>query len=567
MSAATYEYVAENGDPLYTVKRSADKRFAQVPASGKTGPGAMNGVRRVLYRLPALCSAIERRDDQIFVCEGEKAAEALVEFGYAATTIAGGSNAAWLDEYTEALRGALLVRVIADRDEPGEKHAEKIRHALDSAGIPVVVEQSATLDKGDDIVEHLAAGYGLRDLVALEAREDGGLWQPVDLVTAGSVPPEPPTIVSLFYAATAHLLSGPPSAGKTMLVLCAMSAELLAGNRVMLVDLDRMGATDVYERLRGLGVGDQQLREQFVYLNDDRTPDDAALARIAHIAATCSLVAIDAFDPALGLFALDPNVSSDVNKLMTRLIDPLTRRGPAVVLLDHVTKDKEARGMYAAGSQRKTSATIVHIGMEAVGAGFARGTVGRSKVTIHRDRRGFNKKGVFGHLVIEEGAGSIAFNITPAPISSDGVPFRPTALMEAVSRFVEHAAEAPSKAVIEAGVGGNATATRMAMGRLVAEGFLRCEKGRHGATLHLHVAAYRQTEDPLSDRFDSNLVHLVQPRPSSSETRFPTTSSTSSTPLRGDEDGRGRAGGENEPTSSSTFAARFVELADAEELS
>src|SRR4051812_39475446 len=52
-----YRYEDEQGRHLYDVVRRPGKLFHQEPANGRRGPGAMQGVRRVLYRLPAVIGA------------------------------------------------------------------------------------------------------------------------------------------------------------------------------------------------------------------------------------------------------------------------------------------------------------------------------------------------------------------------------------------------------------------------------------------------------------------------------------------------------------------------------
>ena len=66
--------------------------------------------------------------DIIFIVEGEKDGLILVSHGFCATCNVGGAGN-WLPEYTEALTGACVV-VIADKDEPGRKHAASVAKEL-----------------------------------------------------------------------------------------------------------------------------------------------------------------------------------------------------------------------------------------------------------------------------------------------------------------------------------------------------------------------------------------------------------------------------------------------------
>src|SRR5262249_44233575 len=89
--AALYDYVDEEGRLLYQTVRYEPKSFSQRRPNGEGGfIHDLAGVRRVLYRLPDLLrSATEQ---PIFICEGEKDADALALLGLVATTNSGGAG-------------------------------------------------------------------------------------------------------------------------------------------------------------------------------------------------------------------------------------------------------------------------------------------------------------------------------------------------------------------------------------------------------------------------------------------------------------------------------------------
>lgn len=128
---ATYRYTDEAGRLLFECVRFLPKTFRQRrPDSAKPGAWVWNleGVRRVLYRLPELKSALAA-GCTMFVCEGEKDVDTLAEHGFAATCNPMGAGK-WQPEHTETLRDAVRVVVIADKDEPGRKHALAVATAL-----------------------------------------------------------------------------------------------------------------------------------------------------------------------------------------------------------------------------------------------------------------------------------------------------------------------------------------------------------------------------------------------------------------------------------------------------
>jgi hypothetical protein len=86
----------------------------------------LQGIEPVLYNLPAILGAPP--DVTIFLCEGEKDADAITECGGIATTAPMGAGK-WRESYTEALRGRDVV-IAADRDKAGEGHLQIVAREL-----------------------------------------------------------------------------------------------------------------------------------------------------------------------------------------------------------------------------------------------------------------------------------------------------------------------------------------------------------------------------------------------------------------------------------------------------
>jgi putative DNA primase/helicase len=83
---AVYPYVDESGKVLFEVVRYEPKAFAQRQPDGNGGwVWNLNGVRRVLYKLPDVLRAVQS-GETIFIVEGEKDADALCGLGLVATT-------------------------------------------------------------------------------------------------------------------------------------------------------------------------------------------------------------------------------------------------------------------------------------------------------------------------------------------------------------------------------------------------------------------------------------------------------------------------------------------------
>ncbi|MEO5804418.1 MAG: DUF5906 domain-containing protein [Verrucomicrobiota bacterium] len=123
---ATYDYTDARGKLLYQVVRFEPKDFRQRKPDKSAKDGwnwKLSGVQRVIYRLPEIMDAVSR-GETVFICEGEKDVAALVAHGFNATCNAGGAGKFPKDAYT-VFKDAKVV-IIADKDEPGRKHAAKI---------------------------------------------------------------------------------------------------------------------------------------------------------------------------------------------------------------------------------------------------------------------------------------------------------------------------------------------------------------------------------------------------------------------------------------------------------
>jgi putative DNA primase/helicase len=163
---AEYSYVDEDGNLLFQCLRFEPKGFSQRRPDG-TGGWIRNlkGVRRVLYRLPAVLAA-----EIVFVVEGEKDANALVSLGVEATCNPMGAGAGkWCPEYSEFLRGK-EVFVIPDADEAGREHATTVLRSL--AGVASSARLLA-LPGAKDASEWIERGGTLDALIELatQARE------------------------------------------------------------------------------------------------------------------------------------------------------------------------------------------------------------------------------------------------------------------------------------------------------------------------------------------------------------------------------------------------------------
>ena len=165
---------------------------------------------------------------------------------------------------------------------------------------------------------------------------------------------------------------------------------------------------------------------------------------------------------------------------------------------DHVTKDKDGRGRYALGGVHKLN--IVN------GAGytlenrqpFGIGVTGRSTLKIAKDRPGQLRRNAmdkwYADLVLASDAdGKAEVTIESAQQRVEELesvePFRPTTLMEKVSKYIEGGGQADSQNRIIGGVSGKRDYVIAALRALIVEGYVSDE------TPHESLKPYRESDE------------------------------------------------------------------------
>lgn len=149
----SYVYTDKNGKPTRRVRRTPTKKFSQSGAT-KDQPE--------LYRLPYVIEAV-KDGRQVYLCEGEKDVLAMEALGVVATTAPmGAGNFSKVDP--SPLYGAHVVAV-PDQDEPGRRWLLDVCAALVGKVATLRVVQPKV---GKDAADHVAAGFGLDQLVPAE---------------------------------------------------------------------------------------------------------------------------------------------------------------------------------------------------------------------------------------------------------------------------------------------------------------------------------------------------------------------------------------------------------------
>ena len=138
-------------------------RLYKVDPNGKRYP-TLGDARIVPYRLPELLDA-KTAGRIIYLAEGEKAVDALMSLGVAATTSHSGAGN-WPPENTEYFAGA-NVCIIPDNDLTGWRYAQRAAAAILPVAKAVKVIDLGLQGQGDDAFEFIEAGGGRAELAAL----------------------------------------------------------------------------------------------------------------------------------------------------------------------------------------------------------------------------------------------------------------------------------------------------------------------------------------------------------------------------------------------------------------
>lgn len=163
---ATYAYEDEEGRLLFEVVRLDPKGFRQRKPDGTGGwTWSVKDVRQVPFHLPQLIEA--NPSQPVFIVEGEKDVLRLESIGLVATCNAGGAGK-WPDELSKHFADRRVV-ILPDNDEPGNKHADKVAHALGMAEADVRVLCLPGLPPKGDVSDWLDAGGTVEQLLDLVA--------------------------------------------------------------------------------------------------------------------------------------------------------------------------------------------------------------------------------------------------------------------------------------------------------------------------------------------------------------------------------------------------------------
>jgi len=313
-------------------------------------------------------------------------------------------------------------------------------------------------------------------------------WQPVPLapVLDPTWEPPQPTVgrrtdgVGLFYPGKVHTIASESEAGKSWLALAVAADVLAGGDGVLYIDFEDDEGS-IVRRLLTLQVAPAVVEHRFRYLRPAEPLGSGLHFDALHAALDNhpGIVVLDGITEAMTLHGLDPLRNSDAavfGRLLPRRIAAL---GPAVVCLDHVTKDRDGRGRYALGAAHKLNGLDGAAYLLDNRTPFGIGLTGRSTIRIAKDRPGQLRRHAlpstgglhwYGDLVLTSHADGFAEVEVTAPVEH-APEFRPTGLMERVAKVLEQHGPL-SQRKVEALVTGKTASIREALTLLQVDGYV-----------------------------------------------------------------------------------------------
>lgn len=383
--AQTFDYTDETGALLYQVGRIGDGAAKQIRQRKPDGRGGwvyqLGDVRRVLYRAPDVATA-----ENVFICEGEKAADALNDaferdgvFGKCVATTNAQGGGKWQDSFCEMLDVA-AVCVLPDNDEPGAKHGATVCASIEASGRAATVKRVdiPDLPEKGDAFDYLEAGGTVGAL--LDWFEAAPNWKPpaparrfhfAPLAEVMTRPDPEFLIYRVLTLGGTSLLTAKHASFKSFIAL-DMGLSVAVGRawhgfntrRGAVVYIAAEGAAGIKKRARAwLDFYDVETPENFVVLDIPfQVADDKARADfIAEVADLCpALIILDTL--ARCAVGLEENSSKDMGGFADALGELARATGAHVMTVHHNNKGGDYRG-----SSAVPAAVDTHLSLDRTG--------------------------------------------------------------------------------------------------------------------------------------------------------------------------------------------------------
>lgn len=227
-----YDYINEDGETAYQVLRYEPKTFRQRRPDGNGGwLYNMQGVEALPYNMAGLMLNTEK---PVFIVEGEKCADKLIELGALATTSHGGAGN-WKPELNRHFKGRDVI-IIPDADDAGDKHAKTVIANLMGIAAKIRRVDLPNLSAKQDVYDWFNNGNSVDDMIELvrgseEIKEAEPVEEtPVDDISSDTfpmmsisdlrnMPPVEWMIDDLITSRGFSVLYGAPAVGKSFVAI------------------------------------------------------------------------------------------------------------------------------------------------------------------------------------------------------------------------------------------------------------------------------------------------------------------------------------------------------------
>jgi hypothetical protein len=302
------------------------------------------------------------------------------------------------------------------------------------------------------------------------------------------VPPPRPLVGDLLQSDSLAVISGAPGSVKTFLeldiLLSVASARPWQGRPVVdgpVLCIVAEDAPGVSKRARAWQSRHGSLGNVHWLLQRVPLLENDAMSELCDIVGEIAPAAIGIDTLARCMTGADESSSRDMGLTVDALDRLRSVIGSCVLVVHHDGKDP-SRGMRGSSALLAAADTAIqcrrtHAGMTA---------------TIVKQKNAADGQRI--HFALEP-EGDSAVLIEAATPSATSDPFRPTGLMEKVSSYLAAAATPLSQRAIERGVPGRAEYVRLAITRLIEEGYVAADDGPGGRIQHRSLQPFAEDDD------------------------------------------------------------------------
>lgn len=334
-------------------------------------------------------------------------------------------------------------------------------------------------------------------------------WRPRDLtaILSGNLVRVEPTLLprsdgrSLLYPGKVHSVHGESESGKSLVLMGEAVRLMKTGADVMWITFDSDEEEDVARALR-FGATAEEILAHLHYIRPEVSPQSVRESYLALFAMRPAMCVVDGVTDAMGL--ITEGAKGDPNEVYSFFFRVFPKRladktGAAVVLVDHVAKDTDARGRFAIGAQAKMAsltgaAYLVEPDKDAAPTAGGVGTVvlrvGKDRPAGVRrhcgPRRARDRTQEAARITFDDTGDHTIMTVEPPAtdpfVTTDAVDGKspvvdiPFGIMQRISEFLEVRPDGMTKSEIETAITGKAQRTRLAITELCRLGYATEER-------------------------------------------------------------------------------------------